>query len=161
MRIILWLAAAGAAAIGTAVAARPAGMSSGQGGGFQIGWSNGGGHRAGKGVHTRFGPGAIRSDRRHGRHHGRSDRQVFQPYRTVGIDGPVGAADPFGNGFFTGGGGRISLRGGRPYYDYDRGYPYEWTPAAGGRLEWEEETRTTGHPARCTMENGVRVCRGW
>jgi hypothetical protein len=162
MRIILLAAAViSAAAIGTAATARPGGTGSGHGGGQPGTWSSGGGHHSGKGGHARFGFGAIELDRRHGRHHRRFDRREFHPYGGAGIAGPVGEVDPYGNGFFTGGGGRIRLRGGRPYFDYDRGYPYEWASSADARQEWAEEARTAKPPGRCGIENGVRVCRGW
>lgn len=160
MRIILWLAAGMAAAIGTAGAARPGGTGSGHGANPPGVWSTGGGHQAARGGHTRFGIGTIRIAPRRGRHHGRSDRRDFHPYGGAGIAGPVGEVDPYGNGFFNRGGGQIRLRGDRPYFDYDRGYPYEWAAAADERQEWNQ-ARTAERPARCTMENGVRVCRGW
>jgi hypothetical protein len=162
MRIILGLAAAAAAAIGTAAAARPGGSPGGPGGGSQPAWSSGGHHFA-KGRHGRPRTGWVGTDRRRGPGHGRfDDRRDFHPYGAAGIAGPVGEVDPYGNGFFTGAGGQISLRGGRPHYDYDRSYPYEWASAAGGRREWVVvEERTSEPPARCTFENGVRVCRGW
>ena len=140
----------------TAAAARPAG--SGPHVGSPPGtWSSAPGHHGARGVRTGFGYGAI--DRR-GHHRGR--RQDFVSYGAAGIAGQYEAADPYGNGFFTGGGGRIILRGGHPYYDYDRSYPYEWAPSAGVHEGWEEEeAHPAGRPApRCTMENSVRVCRG-
>jgi len=166
MRINLWLAAGvGAMAIGSAAAARPGGTGSGHGGSPPGVWSNGGGHHAGKGGRTRFGIGAVEIDRRQGRHHGRFGRSVrdgSDPYGAGGIVGPVGEADPYGKGFFGGGGGEIGLRGGRPYFEYDRTYPYEWASAAGGRRHWVvEEERSSEPRERCMMENGVRVCRGW
>jgi len=162
MRIIFWLeAGVGLAAMGTAAAARPAGAFNGQSGGLQVGGSKSGGHHAGRGGHTRLGPGMIGNDRRHGRHHGRSGRQDFRSYAAGGIAGPIGAVDPWGNGFFSGGGGQIRVRGGRPQYDYDRAYPYEWASGAGGRQASAEEDRATEFRSRCTFENGVRVCRGW
>ncbi len=161
MRIILWLAAGVAAmAIGSAAAARPGGGGSGHGGGPPA-WSNGGGHHAGQGRVTRLGIGTIRVDL--GRHHGRfgrSGRDDYGPYAGGGIAGPVGEVDPYGNGFFTGGGGQIRLRGDRPYFEYDRAYPYEWGSAARERQERRAEAQATEPTPRCTMENGVRVCRG-
>jgi hypothetical protein len=164
MRIILWLAAGVAAAtLATAAPARPGGNGSGHGGSPAGGWSNGGGHYAGQGRVTRFGIGAIRVDRRRGRHHGRSGRSGRDDsniYGGGGIAGPVAEVDPYGNGFFTGGGGQIRLRGRQPHFDYDRGYPYQWaSPAA--RPELDQEALATQTPARCTVENRVRVCRGW
>ncbi|HEU0099194.1 MAG TPA: hypothetical protein VFQ67_10510 [Allosphingosinicella sp.] len=162
MRIIFLAAAAiGMAAIGTAAEARPGAAGSGHGSGPAGAWS--GGHRGGQVRHSCFGCSAADGDRRPGRghgRHGRDSRHGFLLYGGAGI--AVGTADPYGNGFFTGGGGRIRLRGGRPYFDYDRAYPYEWASAAGGRREWAaEEERPTEPRERCTLENGVRVCRGW
>jgi len=161
MRLILLAATfIGAAAIGTAAPARPGG--SGHGWNPPGAFSNGGGHHSAKRGHTRLGIGPIESDRRGGRRHGRFGRADFNfnPYAGAGIAGPIGAVDPHGNGFFTGGGGQIRLRGGRPYFDYDRTYPYEWSSAR-GRPEWDEAPSAAEPPGRCTMENGVRVCRGW
>lgn len=90
----------------------------------------------------------------------RNVRDDFNPYGGVGIAGPVGEFDPYGNGFFTGGGGQIRLRGGRPHYDYDRGYSYQWASTT-ARRELDKEARVLAPPARCTVENRVRVCRGW
>lgn len=164
MRIILWLAAGVAAmAIGTAAAARPGGTGSGHGGSPPGVWFKNGGHHAGKPGHTRIGIGTIGVDRRRGGHHGRSGRdgwRGFNSYGGGGIAGPVGQVDPYGNGFFNGGGGQVRLRAGQPYFDYDRAYPYEWASRHRDRQDWAE-ARTAERPARCTMENGVRVCRGW
>jgi hypothetical protein len=160
MRIIFWLAAGLAAtAIGPAAEARPGGATPG---GSAPSWSYGGGHHAGKGGHTGFGIGWGKADRRPGRHHGRFGRHRFHPFAGAGIAGPVGEVDPYGNGFFNRGGGQIELRGGRPYYDYDRAYPYEWASTARTQEpESAEAERSASSPARCTFENGVRVCRGW
>jgi hypothetical protein len=174
MRIILGLAAAlGAAAIGEAATAQSApafsggGVGAGPGAGAQGGWSSAegrpapGGHR-----HLRqgwsYGP-----DRRRGRHHDRPGRharhgfQAYGAYGGAGIAGPVGEVDPHGNGFFAGGGGDIRVRGGRPHYDYDRSYPYEWASATGRRPQSDEEESAPPPPPRCTFESGVRVCRSW
>ncbi len=167
MRIILGLAAGMAAmAIASPAAARPGGGFNGPGGGLQTGWSNGGGHQGAKGVRTRFGIGRIEIDPRPGHHHrrhGRSGRHGLDGYGGLGIAGGIGAVDPYGGGFFTGGGGRIRLRGGQPYYDYDRSYPYEGAPAAEARVGPDESKadRFAEPRPRCTMENAVRVCRGW
>lgn len=161
MRIYFWLAAGvGAMAIGTAAAARPGGTSSGHGGNPPGTWSSGG-HHGGNYARRGLGPGVSKGDhgRRHGRF-GRHGRDRSNAYGGGGVVGPVVAVDPYGNGFFNGGGGEIRLRGGRPHYDYDRAYPYQWASAAGERLE-EERVRTVERPPRCTFENGVRVCRGW
>jgi hypothetical protein len=164
MRIILWLALGlGTAAIAAAAPARP-GTGSFIGPGTKVGGPGSGGNHMGPGGHFRFGPGRWNGDRRH-----RPDRDRFPGkgrggyglYDSFGIAGPVEAVDPHGNGFFTGGGGRIGLRGGRPYYDYDRSYPYEWNSAAAVNRRDEAESRPANPPGRCTMENEVRVCRGW
>jgi hypothetical protein len=165
MRLIYWLAAGiGAVAIATAAPARPGGGSPGHGKGFQ-GWSNGGGLPGGKGGHARPGTGWSNGGvdhRRHHRRHGRF-RQDYHVYGGAGIVGPVGEIGRYGNGYFTGGGGEIRLKGGRPHFDYDRAYPYEFASVAGGRRDREEEEamRPAERPGRCTFENGVRVCRGW
>jgi hypothetical protein len=166
MRIILWLAAGAAAmAIGSAGEARRGGPGPGQGTSPPGIWLKNDGNHGGKGGYGRFGPGAMEGDRPQGRHHGGHGRSRWgglNPYGGGGIAGPVGAVDPYGNGFFNGGGGQIRLRGGQPYFDYDRDYPYEWASAArsreADRAEAEQPARA---PARCTFENGVRVCRGW
>jgi hypothetical protein len=159
MRIILLLAAAGAAAIGTAASARPAARFTGSPGA----WASAGGHRAGTGWQGRSRPGMSR-DRRDGRHGGRPGRPGRDGLFVLdggGIAGPTGIVAPYGDGFFAGGGGEVRLRGGRPHYDYDRSYPYEWASAAGRRPDLEEEARPDEPRPRCTLEHGVRVCRGW
>ncbi|HYJ81767.1 MAG TPA: hypothetical protein VEW26_02860 [Allosphingosinicella sp.] len=165
MRIILLAAAIiGAAAIGTAAAARPGRPGPGPGpGAGPPSWLNAPGSRhGGKAGRTGFGSSPAKGDRRPGRGQGRFAGNDFYAYGGAGIVGPVGAVDPYGNGFFTGAGGQISLRGGRPHFDYDRSYPYEWGSAAGGRREGAvEEERASEPPPRCTLEHGVRVCRGW
>jgi hypothetical protein len=175
MRNILGLAAAlGAAAIGESAAAQSAPAFSGGGGGAgagpsagaQGGWSSAEG-RSAPGGHRHLRQGwSYGPDRRRGRHHDRPERHGFHPYGAygaAGIPGPVEEADPHGNGFFAGGGGGgIRLRGGRPYYDYDRAYPYEWASAVGRRQARAEERPRAAEPRpRCTIENSVRVCRGW
>jgi hypothetical protein len=107
----------------------------------------------------------------HDRHGGHDRRDRWRGHRggdhayaygAGGFAGPYEAVDPYGTGFFAGAGGGVRLRGGRPQFDYDRSYPYEWASVAGGREVWEvEEIRAAPPPGRCTMENGVRVCRGW
>ena len=164
MRFILFAAAGLAAlAIAAAAPAKPGGSGSGQGSG-PVGWSNGGGHHGGKGVRTRLGIGPVRWDGPRGRHHRRHGRDRGGDYRAYdggGIAGPVGEAGRYGNGFFTGG-GQVRAKGGRAHFDYDRAYPYEFASVAGGREpEWEEAQSRAAPRARCTMESGVRVCRGW
>ncbi|HEY0131309.1 MAG TPA: hypothetical protein VGB57_07880 [Allosphingosinicella sp.] len=168
MRIILSLAAGvGAMAITAAAPAKP-GPEAFNGGGGQPGWSRGGGENAGGGLYFRHAPSGIRGYRgqgRQGRHgrFGRHGRDGYSSYGVFGIGGPAGAVDPWGNGFFNGGGGRIRLHGDRPHYDYDRSYPYEWAPAAGGGEDREDAAGpgASERTPRCTFENGVRVCRGW
>ncbi|HEX8124660.1 MAG TPA: hypothetical protein VF548_03685 [Allosphingosinicella sp.] len=179
MRLIYWLALGlGTAAIATAApAGRPA---SGSFGGPvpKAGGPGGpvGGYHAGPGWRFRVGPGDWRRDDRHGPGRGRGrdrwdrwDRYGgsygYDGYDGHGLYGGVavgGRADPYGGGFFAGGGGRIDLEGGRPRYDYDRAYPYEFGSAAAGRGDRSEgQDRPAERPGRCTMENRVRVCRGW
>jgi hypothetical protein len=169
MRIILGLAAAlGAAAIGGAATARSALAFSGQGASPQGAWSPAGGQRGVAG-HRHKGTGWSNGpERRHGRHdgrfgrHGRHGFHSYGSFGAAGIASPVEEADPHGNGFFAGDGGGIRLRGGRPYFEYDRAYPYEWASTAGGRPQWDEEEESAPPPPpRCTFESGVRVCRGW
>lgn len=157
MRIILLLAAAGAAAIATAAPARPAGKSTGSPGA----WAAGGGHRAGAGWRGRSGA-RMGHDRRDGHRGGRRPgRSGLFFHGGLGIGVSTGIVAPYGSGFFAGGGGEVRLKGSRPHYDYDRSYPYEWAPPAGGRPEWEDEPRPAEPRPRCTMEHEVRVCRGW
>ena len=163
MRIILWLAAAaGVAAIATAAPARPGG-GSGHGSGRPGAWAPGGGEGAGTGWRVRIRSGAARG--RHGRHHrgrfGRDGRDGPVFFDGFAIAGPTGIIAPWGNGFFAGGGGEVRMRGNRPHYDYDRSYPYEWASAAGGRPDRDEAESASEPPPRCTLEKGVRVCRGW
>ena len=149
MSIILLLAAA-MGATGGAPAPAGAGPSL-----VQVGsWDRGGrGPAFGRGRPFRPGPG------RHHRRHRGFGGPAFNPWG--GIDGPFEAVDPHGNGFFAGAGGRIRSQGGRPYYDYDRAYPYEWaSAAAGGSLEWQVEEIVGASAERCTTEKSVRVCRG-
>lgn len=150
MRIFLLLtAAAGVAAIATAAPAQPAGKFTGS----PRAWAaTGNHHRAGAGWQGRSRPGMGR-DRRHGR----PDRDDPYFYDGGGIAGPTGIVAPYGNGFFAAGGGEVHMRGSRPHYDYDRSYPYEW---AGGALEWRVKEIVEPSTARCTVEKGVRVCRG-
>ena len=149
MRTILLLAVIGAAAAGTAAEAQPWGASAGRGGGSHLGHGR-----------PAPAPGLWRvrplrdkvghPDRRRGRFPGFAGG--------FGADGAYRTADPWGDGFFSRGGGEVRMRGNRPHYDYDRSYPYEWAPASGGPAGWDEDPR----PAvpRCTVEHGVRVCRG-
>jgi hypothetical protein len=190
MRILLVLAAGlSAASIGTAAAARPAGGTAfgrvsphpnvsngggrnhpGRGGGYVRfgggGWKgndhwSGDRHWAGDGHWT--GGGDWNGDGGH-RRFGRSDGNDFVAYGSGGIEWPVDGLDRHGNGFFAGGGGQIQLQGGRPHYDYDRSYPYEFASAAarggGGQARAAGEPTVQSRP-RCTMQSGVRVCRGW
>ena len=163
MRILLVLAAAaGAAAIAAPAPARPAGKFTGPGAGTPGAWAAGGGdHRARRGWLGLSRP-SLGRDRRD-RHRGdrRPDRDGLLFYDGFGIDWPAGGLDPHGNGFFAGGGGEVRMRGNRPHYDYDRSYPYEWASAAGGRGRRWEVAFVSEPPPRCTVENGVRVCRGW
>lgn len=167
MRILsLVLAAAmGVAAVG-ADAGRPATASMGPAPGAKGGWRGGPGHgnfnggrphRPRPGGHHGFHGGDR--DRWRGHHDGRDPTYLYN-YGAVGLDGPYEMVDPHGNGFFAGGGGEVRMENGRPRYDYDRSYPYEWGPS--NRSAREPEARGAPRPAqpRCTMEQGVRVCRG-
>jgi hypothetical protein len=94
-------------------------------------------------------------DRRHDRF-GRGGEGLLYSY---GFDGAPDRVDPHGNGFFAGGGGGVVMRAGRPLYDYDRSYPYEWAPSAAGPgagIASEGEDRSEPF---CSLERGVRVCR--
>ncbi|HEX8572598.1 MAG TPA: hypothetical protein VF759_07600 [Allosphingosinicella sp.] len=96
-----------------------------------------------------------------GRHHRRFDRggdRFEGAYGGIASVEDFEAVDPHGNGFFAGGGGEVRLNGGRPYYDYDRSYPYEWASARDGGARWVAEA--VDEPERCASERGVRVCRG-
>ncbi|HEX8623717.1 MAG TPA: hypothetical protein VF782_01425 [Allosphingosinicella sp.] len=167
MRIILLLAAAGAAAMAADAPARSFGVM-GKSGGAPGASGSGAGHHAGAGSYGHFRPGMGRwNDGRRGRHDrfgrpGRNGHHRYGAYEGFGIAGPIGEVDPHGSGFFAGGGGAVRVRGGRPYYDYDRAYPYEWASAAGGPgPDRAEEERWSEARPRCTYESGVRVCRGW
>jgi hypothetical protein len=141
-------------------------------------WHHGGHDRPGHGHdrpghhdgHDRPGHGHDRPGHHdgHGDHdgwggHWDRDRDDLYPYGAGGFAGPYEAVDPYGTGFFAGAGGAVRVRGGRPQFDYDRSYPYEWASAAGGRPQREarEVRYAAPPPGRCAMENGVRVCRGW
>ena len=167
MRIILLLAATlGVAAIGAAAPAQTGHAGPGRGGGPNGGWHPGTSGPAfdllrPSRAELRRGRGHHRHHRRHRRHH-RDDRgQDFGFLYPFGaIAGPFAAVDPHGNGFFAGAGGRVSLDGGRPYYDYDRSYPYEWASAAGGGHGPAADESRFRPELRCAVENRVRVCRG-
>lgn len=188
MRITLLLLAAGlgVAATGGAAAAESATAPMARSGGSHGGWKSGGfglgfnpwqprRNHPGRGHgrpwnHDRPGydrPGHHDGHDAHDGHdrHGGHDRwrgDYAYGYGAGGVAGPYEAVDPYGTGFFAGAGGEVRLRGGRPSFDYDRAYPYEWASVAGGRSEREVgQARPAVPPGRCTMENGVRVCRGW
>jgi hypothetical protein len=77
------------------------------------------------------------------------------------IAGWAAPIEPYGNGFFARGGGEVRMRDGRPHYDYDRSYPYEFAPPAAASPECADDERPAEPPPRCMVEHGVRVCRGW
>ncbi|HEX8239169.1 MAG TPA: hypothetical protein VF574_05445 [Allosphingosinicella sp.] len=157
MRIIFWLAAAvGAAAIGTAAQAQSGAGFARQGVGPAASSATGGGHLSGPGGFLVVRPG--RGHDRPGRF-GRRGRYPLYTYGGFGIGGSMETANPYGSGYFADG-GRVRLRDGQPRYDYDRTYPYEWASAATGDDPWQEEAVPAPEPARCTLEKGVRVCRG-
>lgn len=162
MRIVPFLLiASGAAALSGAALAQSGslpGRPSGNPAAVSGSWLKG--HGFGRNHDFRRGPG--RHHRGRGRHHGRFDRdgdRFALAYGGIGYAEGFEAAGPHGNGFFAGGGGQVRLNGGRPYYDYDRGYPYEWASASRGSTTWVIESGLDDL-ARCTSERGVRVCRG-
>lgn len=162
MRTILWLAmAVGAVAVAGTSAAQSASPTNGHRGGPQGMAPAKSGHQFLGGV-RRFKPGiGAESGRRHGRHHrrfGRGGESFAYPFGAGGIAGPFEAVDPHGAGFF--GGGEVRSRGGRPYYDYDRAYPYQWASAAAGGFDRAGEEPASRSPVHCRLESGVRVCRG-
>jgi hypothetical protein len=159
MRIIFLLAAAmGAAAIGGPAEAQSQGGFSGPGAGSSGRWAPGSGYHAGSGGHFHLRPGIGRGDRPH-RRFGRRRGDSLYPSGGFGSAGSIEAANPYDSGYYAEG-GRVRLRDGRPYYDYDRSYPYEWASAAAGGDGWDEAAGSGPPSARCTFENGVRVCRG-
>ena len=163
MSIILLLSAAmGMTTTGGAAPAPPAGVAVGRSL-VQVGsWNRGGRGRA-VDLRRPFRPGLGRGPGRHHRHpgrHGRAGPDFLFPYGAGGLAGEFEAVDAYGNGFFAGGGGRVRVDGGRPYYDYDRSYPFEWASAVAAPRSWAEEEDRPILPPRCVVENGVRVCRG-
>ncbi|HEX8224953.1 MAG TPA: hypothetical protein VF605_14125 [Allosphingosinicella sp.] len=166
MRIFLLLTAAAAvAAIATAAPARPAGKPGGHGAGAPGAWGANGRHRARAGWEARSRPPMSRGhDRRDGSDRGRFGRPGGDGVYVrdgFGIAWPSGTLAPWGDGFFAGGGGEVRLKGSRPHYDYDRSYPYEWAPSARRRADRDERSSAAEAPPSCTLEHGVRVCRGW
>jgi hypothetical protein len=159
MRIVLFLLTAGAAAMGGAALAQSSTMSASRHA-ASAGWSR----VQLPGRHRDFRRGPDRDHRQDGRHRGRFGRgdDRFDPaFGGIGFVDEFEAVDPHGNGFFAGrGGGQIRLRGGRPYYDYDRSYPYEWASAADGRVGWVIMGDDADRTPQCGVEHGVRVCRG-
>jgi hypothetical protein len=152
MRIVLILAAAAGAAAMNAPAAAQSGAMIPQA-------------RAGGGHGAFFGgrPGRDRDDRfrRHRfRHHDRFDRGAQPFLYPFGWAEDFEDVDPHGAGFFSGGGGAIRMEGGRPHYDYDRGYPYEWASAADRSRGAIRAQDGGGSIGSCRLERGVRVCRG-
>jgi hypothetical protein len=92
--------------------------------------------------------------------HGRPDRGAEGFAYPFGFIESYESVDPHGTGFFAGGGGMIRMQGGRPLYDYDRSYPYEWRSPAGPSVAWVVSDDQPGPDAGCSLERGVRVCRG-
>jgi hypothetical protein len=156
MRIILFLAAAAAAATSGPAPAQTSSMTA----------QHGHPHATARGSDGwilrpqpdfRRGSGGHRDGHR-GRHRGRFDGDgLLYPY---GFAGSVDMMDTHGNGFFAGNGGGIRMRGGRPLYDYDRSYPYEWASGAAGSAGWAEREDESRPSRNCSIELGVRVCRG-
>jgi hypothetical protein len=166
MRITLLLLAAGlsVAASGAAAAAEIARGSMVRSGSAHGAFKPGGFGHGFKGVRPHRphpGRGHGRHDRR-GRHRGHdwsSDSGALYPYGG-GVAYPFETVDPHGSGFFAGGGGAVRVRGGRPHYDYDRSYPYEWAPAGRDGTLWTVGESELPAPLNCALERGVRVCRG-
>lgn len=160
MRIVLFLLTAAAAAASGAALAQSGIMSAGHSGRTHAptgSWKPS--HATSR--HRDF----RRGDRRRhdGRRHGRSARHGDRfdlPFGGIGYLDEFEAIDPHGNGFFAGGGGEVRLSGGRPYYDYDRSYPYEWASAAGGGESRPVARDRAGAAPQCGLEQRVRVCRG-
>jgi hypothetical protein len=163
MRITLLLLAAGLsmAASGAGAAAEIArGSMVRSGGPHGVRNPGGPGHGVNHWRPSRPHPGRHdRHDRWRG-HHGISDPGFFYPYGAGFVDAPYEAVDPHGNGFFAGGGGEVRVQDGRPHYDYDRSYPYEWAPARRARDAWTVDESEFRAPPQCGIERGVRVCRG-
>ncbi|HEX8262988.1 MAG TPA: hypothetical protein VF547_08955 [Allosphingosinicella sp.] len=159
MRILLLLAA-GSAAVGTAAPARPAADFAGRGGGAPGVAASAGGPRVRSGWQVYVRPGLGRPGHHRGRF-GRPGRDGIDFDGGYGLAGPGGIVAPWGDGFFAPGGGEVRMKAGRPVYDYDRSYPYEWPSAAGGRGRRWEVGFVSEPPPHCTIEHGVRVCRGW
>ena len=151
MRItFLTLAALGAAAVGGAALAQPASTTAGHRPGMHAPPAAGDFLRSPRG----FGRGMHRGSRGH---HGRSGRDRL-PSFYLGLGGYGEPAPAHGDGFFAGG-GEVRMEGGRPVYDYDRSYPYEWASAAAPASDRAGGERYEMEP-RCAVESGVRVCRG-
>jgi hypothetical protein len=165
MRIILWLAAGlSVATSGGAAAAERAVGSMVRGGSPHGAWKPGGFGHGWKIMR----PDRPRPGRGHGHHDGRdrhrghdwrADPNILHSYGG-GIAYSYEAVDPHGGGFFARGGGEVRVQGGRPHYDYDRSYPYEWASRAGGRESWANVERGGPSLVHCGRERGVRVCRG-
>ena len=148
MRIfLLSLAAIGAVALAAPAQAQTTSFSSGHRGGAHGPPPAGDFFR----THRGFGHDRARHPRRS---RGRFDRRAEPFY--FGLGGYGEPADPYGSGFFADG-GEVRMDGGRPFYDYDRSYPYEWAPASG--RDWADGEAYAAAPPLCAVEHGVRVCR--
>jgi hypothetical protein len=151
MRIImLSLAAIGAAAVAGAALAQPASPTAGPPPGAHAPPLPGDSFRGHRGLDRGTAPGPRR-------HHRRPGRGV-PLFAYFGFDGYGAPLEPYGDGFFARGGGEVRMQSGRPVYDYDRSYPYQW--ASGVAPAWAESGPDAREAPRCTLERGVRVCRG-
>lgn len=166
MRIILFLAAAaGAAAMSAPALAQSAATTAGhRGPSYPAASMRAGGHSDWH-PHPRFPGGRFRGpgrphDRDRWRHHRRFGRDSGEFVYPFGFAGGFDMVDPHGNGFFAGAGGEIRMSGGRPHYNYDRSYPYEWASAAAGPAGWGGAEDGRRPIMLCGIEQGVRVCRG-
>ena len=167
MRIIWLLLAAGLSVAGSGAAAA---AEIARGSMARMGGPHGAGKPGGFGQGAKpWRPNRPHPGRGHGRHdrhdrwrghHGMPDPGFLYPYGAGFVDAPYEPVDPHGNGFFAGGGGAVRVQGGRPYYDYDRSYPYEWAPAGRPSVGWTVDDSDLQTAPRCGLERGVRVCRG-
>ena len=161
MRITLFLTAAlGAAAIGGAAVAQSATTNSGQGENrHRVSHGVSGGLVRGDRVRGDVRGTAPHRGRHHDRRHDRHSPGLACAYGGIGYAEEFVRVDPYGTGFFAGGGGEVRMRGGRPVYDYDRSYPYQWNsgPAESAEVRGGESSSAR---LRCTLDRGVRVCRG-
>ena len=166
-----WIIAAAAAAL---VAAAPAAAQRGHGGGQVSGGSGfhhgGGGHLGGPG-HGGSGPVARNFDRSRIPCRNLNGACNFEPVVGLGYYGGGLIEDPYyaahDQGYFTGP-ADVHQENGAAYYDYDRGYPYDWYHDSSAAAEPAPAVPPVSM-VRCavtwTAEPGaapapIRVCRG-